>query len=334
MITAASALLPHLPPTQYLRSRSIKLKPGQSLSQEQFRGQLEDSGYQRVSQVSQHGDYAVRGSLIDFYPSGHETPIRVDFFDDEVESLREFDPDSQISTHRIDSLDTLPAREIPLDEISVRSFRRRYRQRFEGNPARSLIYREITERRLPGGIENYLPLFFDQVATFWDYLPADALIILTSDTAEAALTEAWNQVCERHAQTCDNTERPVLKPEELYVEPRTPCTGSARPCVAASRDTRDPHEDDALPFANLDVTAPSGMLINQRDPESARGLRQFLDNYDGRILFGAESAGRRELLTDILRQQDATPRPTESWSDFLASQESGRASQWRRSKKA
>jgi len=269
--------------------------------------------------VTQHGDYAVRGSLIDFYPSGHDTPIRVDFFDDEIESLREFDPDSQISTLRIDSLDTLPAREIPLDETSIRSFRRRYRQRFEGNPARSLIYREITERRLPGGIENYLPLFFDQVATFWDYLPADALIILT-DTAEAALTEAWNQVCERHAQTCDDPERPVLKPEELYVNPERHAQGLRAHALLHLQTHEIPCEDNALPFANLDVTAPSGMLINQRDPESARGLRQFLDNYDGRILFGAESAGRRELLTDILRQQEATPRPIESWPDFLAAQ--------------
>ena len=319
MISPASALLPHLPPTQYLKSRSITLKPGQSLSQEQFRGQLEDSGYQRVSQVSQHGDYAVRGSLIDFYPSGHNTPIRVDFFDDEVESLREFDPDSQISTVRIDGLDTLPAREIPLDEESVSSFRRRYRQRFEGNPAQSLIYREITERRLPGGIENYLPLFFDEVATFWDYLPADALII-TTDTAEAALAEAWQQVCERHAQTSDNGERPVLRPEELYVNPERHAQGLRAHALLHLQTHEIPREDDALPFTNLDVSAPPGMMINQRDEESARGLRQFLDKQEGRILFGAESAGRRELLTDILRQQGAATTPIESWPDFLAAQ--------------
>jgi len=319
MITAVSALLPHLPPRQYLSSRSITLRPGQSLSQEQFRGQLEDSGYQRVSQVTQHGDYAVRGSLIDFFPSGHESPIRVDFFDDEVETLREFDPDSQISTARIDALDTLPAREIPLDEASVRSFRRRYRQRFEGNPARSIIYREITERRLPGGIENYLPLFFDEMMTFWDHLPADVLVI-TTDVIETALAESWEQVCERHAQACDDPERPVLKPEELYVAPERHMEGLRAHALLRLETHEIPGEDDTLPFANLDVSAPPGMLINQRDKESTRGLRQFLDKHDGRILFGAESAGRRELLADILRQQDAAARPIESWPAFLASQ--------------
>jgi transcription-repair coupling factor (superfamily II helicase) len=318
MITAVSALLPHLPPIQHLQSRGITLQPGQSLTQEQFRGQLEDSGYQRVSQVSQHGDYAVRGSLIDFFPSGYDTPIRVDFFADEVESLRQFDPDSQISTTRIKALDTLPAREIPLDEDSVRAFRRRYRQRFEGNPARSVIYREITEHRLPAGIENYLPLFFAETATFWDYLPADALIITCTDI-ETALSHAWEQVCERHSQSCHDAEHPVLEPGELYVTPERHAAGLQAHPLLQLEDHEIPHEDDALPFANLAVSAPSGMLINQRDKESTRGLLEFLDRHDGRILFAAESAGRRELLADILRQQNTT-QSIESWPDFLVSQ--------------
>jgi transcription-repair coupling factor (superfamily II helicase) len=318
-ITAVPALLPHLPPTQYLRSRSIALRPGQPLTQEKFRSQLEDSGYQRVSQVAQHGDYAVRGSLIDFFPSGHETPIRVDFFDDEVESLREFDPDSQISTTRINELDMLPAREIPLDEASVRAFRRRYRQRFEGNPARSIIYREVTERRLPGGVENYLPLFFDTTATFWDYLPTDALII-TTDTVEPAMTEAWEQVGERHAQTRDDPQLPVLNPDELYVEPKRHAEHMRAHAVLQLETHEIPLDDDTLPFINLNVSAPPGMLINQRDKETTRGLSQFLNKHKGRILYGAESAGRRELLADILRQQEVTARLIESWPTFLESQ--------------
>ncbi len=321
MVTAVPALLPQLAPTNYLKSRSIILQPGQALSQAQFRGQLEDSGYQRVAQVAQHGDYAVRGSLIDFFASGHDTPIRVDFFDDVIETLREFDPDSQISTARIDTLNTLPAREIPLDEDSVRAFRRRYRQRFEGNPAQAIVYREVTERRLPGGVENYLPLFFDEVATFWDYLPADALIITCGDV-EAALTKAWEQVCERHAQTCDDRERPVLDPAELYVDPQRH-TRSLHAHPVLHLETHEiPGADDGVPFVNLNVSAPPGMLINQRDQDSTRGLHQFLDKHNGRILFGAESAGRRELLADILRQQHDAASPFDSWSDFVTSQAS------------
>ena len=316
LITAAPALLPHLPPTQYLKQRSITLRSGDSMTQETFRDQLEDAGYQRVSQVAQHGDYAVRGSLVDFFPSGHESPIRVDFFDDEIDTLREFNPDSQISTTRIDALDMLPAREIPLDEDSVRAFRRRYRQRFEGNPARSIVYREVTERRLPGGVENYLPLFFDETATFWDYLPANTLII-ACDSVEAALNEAWEQVCERHRQTCDDPERPTLKPDELYVNPERQAAYLRAHALLHLETHEIPREDDAIPFVNLAVTAPPGMLINQRDKESTRGLQSFLDNHDGRILFGTESAGRRELLTDILRRHGAGAPSIESWQAFL-----------------
>ncbi len=323
LITAVSALLPHLPPTQYLRSRSITLQPGQQQTREQFSQQLEDSGYQRVSQVAEHGDYAVRGSLIDFFPSGHDTPIRVDFFADEIETLREFDPDSQISTRRIDALDTLPAREIPLDEDSVRAFRRRYRQRFEGNPVRSIIYREVTERRLPAGVENYLPLFFDQLATFWDYLPTDALII-TIDDIEGPLDAAWKQVCERHAHTCDDPERPSLDPEELYVKPDRHLARLHTHPLLRLETHEIPSEDDGLPFTNLAISAPPGMLINQRDKMSTRGLQQFLDQHHGQILFSAESTGRRELLADLMRQQNTAVQQVETWPAFLAAQtESG-----------
>ncbi len=318
LVTAAPALLPCLPPTPYLAGRSITLQVGQALSQQRFREQLEDTGYQRVAQVAEHGDYAVRGSLVDFFPSGHGTPIRVDFFDERIETLREFDPDSQISVARIDALDTLPAREIPLDEASIREFRRRYRQRFEGNPARSSIYREVTERRLPGGIENYLPLFFDETACFWDYLPADALII-TSGNIDTALAAAWTQVCERHAQTHDDPERPVLAPDELFVGPERHAERLAGYPLLQLDTHEIPADDDALPFANLDITAPPGMLINHRDKEPTRGLRRFLAGHDGRILFGAESAGRRELLTETLREQRAAAGTIASWSEFVGS---------------
>ncbi|MDP6674944.1 MAG: transcription-repair coupling factor, partial [Gammaproteobacteria bacterium] len=151
-----------------------------------------------------------------------------------------------------------------------------------------------------------------------DYLPDDALIIACDDI-ETALANAWEQVCERHSQTCDDPDRPVLEPEELYVTPERHAEGLRAHALLQLESHEIPLEDDAFPFTNLAVSAPSGMLINQHDKESTRGLLQFLDQYDGRILFGAESAGRRELLADILRQQN-TAKSVESWPDFLASQ--------------
>ncbi len=316
LIAAAPTLLPQLPPHDYLASRGISLRIGQELDRDAFRARLEDSGYQRVTQVGLHGDYAVRGSLVDFFPTGHEMPIRVDFFDDQVESLREFDPDSQVTTGRIDALDTLPAREIPIDADAVRKFRQRYRQRFEGNPAKSLIYREITERRLPGGIENYLPLFFDVTATLWDYLPDNSLLVCCGDL-EAPLETAWQQVLERYEQTRHDPERPVLEPDELY-RPAAHHIAALHAHPLIRLETHEIPAEELGPTAvNLPVAAAPGTLINRREAEPSRGLREFLARRPTRILFVSESAGRRELLIDVLRQERATPVQVESWSEFM-----------------
>jgi transcription-repair coupling factor (superfamily II helicase) len=319
LIVAAPSLLPRLPPTTYLRDRGLSIAVGQRLTQDEFREQLDDAGYQRVSQVGLHGDYAVRGSLIDFFPTGHDTPLRIDFFDDEVESLREFDPDSQITTARINAVDTLPAREIPIDETAVTDFRRRYRQRFEGNPSRSLIYREVTERRLPGGVENYLPLFFEDTASLWDYLPANTLLVCYGDI-EASLAAAWQQTAERFEQLRHDAERPALDPNELFWSPEIHAEQLATHAAINIDAFEIPDEllaDDTL---NLNLTNAPGMLINRRDAEPSARLRALLEDPPARILFAAESAGRRELLMDILRQEHASPASVPDWSAFIASE--------------
>ena len=317
LIAAAGTLLSCLPPMHYLTSRGIAIKVGQDLNHADFRVQLDDAGYQRLAQVSMHGDYAVRGSLVDFFPSGHESPIRVDFFDERVESLREFDPDSQKSTGKISDLDTLPAREIPIDEASVKSFRKRYRQRFEGNPAQSLIYREITERRLPGGIENYLPLFFgeEKPTSLWDYLPDNTLVICCDDV-EPALNSAWSQAEERYEQTCDDPERPSLKPSELFCPPDSHLVQIRERPTVLLQSHEIPMEEMNAETVNLKVSAPPGMLIHRREEDPTLRLRNFLAARPQRILFATESAGRRELLADTLRQEKLVLSTFESWPEF------------------
>ena len=316
VLAATSTLLPRLPPRNYLRSRGIALEVGQILNPKDFRAQLDDSGYQRVSQVGMHGDYAVRGSLIDFFPTGQDQPIRVDFFDDRVESLREFDPDSQRTTGRISGIDTLPAREIPIDPESVKYFRKRYRRRFEGNPAHSLVYREITERRLPGGIENYLPLFFNETASIWDYLPEDTLVVCCGEI-ESSLGRAWQQAEERFEQTRDDPERPALEPAELYCTVETHLERiRQQPSVSLERH-EIPIEDVGAGAINLAVSAPPRMLINRREENPTRQLRKFLADCPGRILFAAESTGRREMLADVLRQERLELTNVDTWTGFL-----------------
>jgi len=317
LIVAAPSLLPRLPPRDYLASRGINIHTGQQLDQDSFRTQLDDAGYQRVAQVGLHGDYAVRGSLVDFFPTGHSSPVRVDFFDAEVESLREFDPDSQVTTGRIDSIDTLPAREIPVDAESVTAFRRRYRQRFEGNPSRSLIYREVTERRLPGGVENYLPLFFDATSSVWDYVPRGTMVVCCGDL-ESALGQAWQQTNERFEQTRHDPEHPALHPDELYWSPERHIEALGSHPVVHIDTYEIPAEELDERTRNLDIAAAPGMLINRREREPSRRLREFLDDRPARILFASESPGRREMLMDILRQEGAAPIQVDSWEDFVA----------------
>jgi len=316
VLAAAAALLPCLPLPDYLKHRGISLKTGQQLDPEQFRNQLEDAGYQRVSQVSLPGDYAVRGSLMDFFPSGQDSPLRVDFFDDRIESLRTFDPDSQMTTGKIPEVDTLPAREIPIDAESVTSFRQRFRQRFEGNPSQSLIYREITERRLPGGIENYLPLFFDSTASIWDYLPANTLIISCGDI-ETALGTAWNHAHERFEQTRYDVERPALQPDELFFPAEHHVDQIGKRSALQLETFEIPGEKLEAGSINLPVSAPPRMLINRHERETTRNLRAFLENRPARVLFASESPGRREMLVDILQKEGLFSSPALTWPEFV-----------------
>ena len=193
-IVAAPTLFQRLPPKAYIAANSLILKSGQVLNIADLQLQLVASGYNRVNQVSQHGEFARRGSLIDLFPMGSELPVRIDFFDAEIDSIRYFDPDTQLSDQRLDELSMLPAREFPTTPDAVREFRSRFRERFEGNPDNSLIYKEVSEGRYPGGIENYLPLFFAATCSIWDYLPPDCTLINIGDT-DGALAESWEQSC-------------------------------------------------------------------------------------------------------------------------------------------
>jgi transcription-repair coupling factor (superfamily II helicase) len=313
LIVAASTLLPRLPPRRYLGGYSVALARGQALSPEQLKLRLDTAGYQRVTQVMEHGDYAVRGSLIDFFPMGSPTPVRVDFLDDEIESLRCFDPDTQISGEVLDSLETLPAREIPVDADSIRLFRTAYRRRFEGNPARSIVYQEVSEGRIPGGIENYLPLFFDSTALLWEYLPANRLVVSLGEPV-ALLGPAWTQVNERYEESREDSERPALRPDELNGTPAEHLESLARgPLLVMA----EPAADEAGLPAALSRPAPP-LLVNPRDDEPAGRLREFLRSFPGRVLIAADSAGRREMLTDILRQEGSTVRSVTDFAEFVA----------------
>ena len=171
LVVPVGTLLQRLPPRDYVDGQSLVLAVGDRLDLDATRRRLERAGYSCVSQVMGHGEFAVRGSILDFFPMGSQEPLRIDLLDDEVETIRTFDPETQRTREKVDRVRMLPAREFPLSEEAISGFRQRYRAQFEGDPKRSLIYREVSEGRTPGGLEYYLPLFFEQTATLFDYLP-------------------------------------------------------------------------------------------------------------------------------------------------------------------
>jgi transcription-repair coupling factor (superfamily II helicase) len=218
LIVTADTLMQRLPPRNYVQGRAFELQRGQPLAIEPFRQRLTDAGYASVSQVVSPGEFAVRGSLLDVFPMGAAAPLRIDLFDDEIEAIRRFDPDTQRSLDALERVRLLPAREVPLDTQAVRDFRRRYRTRFEGDPNRSMIYRGVSEGLAPAGVEFYQPLFFESSATLIDYLPADAVIVRDA-ALPRTLDKAWQDIAARYEDRRHDIERPVLRPAELFLEP-------------------------------------------------------------------------------------------------------------------
>jgi transcription-repair coupling factor (superfamily II helicase) len=310
VVAATSALQQRLPPVSYVAARSLSLRQGEEVRREQFTDSLVASGYSRVPQVSEHGEFAVRGSLIDIFPMGTERPVRVDFFDDEIESLREFSPDSQLSGERFNELDILPAREVPLDAEAIRHFRDRYRERFEGQPSTSRVYREISDGIAHGGIEYYLPLFFDSTASLLDYLPTVCAVLAPADLD--GLLERFDAETRERYELCSlDRERPILGVAETFI-------GAGNVDLAHTQLIRYSTQSLAGRAFNADTRMPPALKIETRYEDAAAALVEFLDSFDGRILFSTDSPGRREQLHDMLSGRGLDLARAASWDAFLA----------------
>ena len=317
LIVAADALMQRLAPKRYVQSRAFELRRGQALALEPFRQRLTDAGYASVSQVTSPGEFAVRGSLFDVFPMGGAAPLRIDLFDEEIEAIRRFDPETQRSLDVVDSVRLLPAREMPLDAEAVREFRRRFRTRFEGDPNRTTIYRGVSEGLAPAGIEFYLPLFFEQTATLLDYLPANAVIVREA-ALPAALEKAWSGIGIRYEDRRHDIERPVLAPEELFLEPRQLEASldefASITLEAFKADTTlGGAPDNVVNFPSL---APRALRIDPRAEQPLAALDGFLREFDGRVLIAADSPGRREVLNDLLRGHGHTLETVPGWAAF------------------
>jgi transcription-repair coupling factor (superfamily II helicase) len=312
IVVSADTLLQRLPPHDYLDARVFLLKVGDRLDMQALRTRLALVGYQGVSEVQAHGEFAVRGAILDIYPMGSREAYRIDLFDDEVESIRSFDPETQRSIGRLDEIRVLPGREFPLDDEAIQFFRRRYRERFPGDPSRSRIYTDVSNGLAPAGIEYYLPLFFEHSSSLFDYLPVSTLLACVGDV-EAALQHDWLQIQERFEQRRGDLERPLLPPDEAFV----PC-----PELLAALQSRpglwlDPPAGKSLAAVEF-TAAETPLLAVQTDPAKvAAGLREFLQLQGGRVLLSTESAGRREAVLELLAPAELNPVQVQGWQDFL-----------------
>jgi transcription-repair coupling factor (superfamily II helicase) len=302
-IVPITTALQRLPPRSYLAGRTFALKAKTTLDLEALRAQMVLAGYAHVQQVMSPGEFCVRGGLIDLYPTGSAVPYRLDLIGEEIETIRTFDVDSQRSIYPVSEVRMLPAREFPLDEEGRAHFRECFRERFEGDPTKSRIYKDVSNGIAPAGVESYLPLFFDAPATLFDYLPKESTLVVHGDVPDAAQA-FWKDLKSRHGLLRGDRDRPLLEPRELYL----------------------PVEDlfvSMKEFARIDMMRKDsdivGIDVDRRSVEPLARLKQFVAPPGQRTLIVAEGAGRRETLTQFFAEHDFHPVLVDDWTRFQES---------------
>ena len=314
LLVAVPTLLHRLPPQTFIQRYSLVLNVGQSLNLDQFRQQLEHTGYRCVTEVREHGEFAVRGALIDLFPMGSPHPYRIDLLDEEIESLRIFNPENQRTVERTNQVKLIPGREFPLDPESINQFRLSYRKEFEGDPNQSVLYREISQGLPPAGTESYLPLFFDSTATLFDYLPAQTLVLHSGGLIEAARLFCA-QIQDRYEQRRHDTTRPLLKPERLFLSAE-----ELLERITCFPQVELQHESPASCAHPVSKPLPE-LLIQSKAKDGFKNLIDFIHTEPGRICIVAESMGRREYLLEMLRPQGLNPKVCSGWHEFVAGTE-------------
>ncbi len=320
LVVPIATLMQRLAPRSFITGSGLVLEGGQHFDLAAEQRRLSEAGYRNVPQVQEPGDFAVRGAIVDIFPTGSSVPYRIELFDEEVDSIRTFDPETQRSASKVDNVRLLPAREFPLTEESAKTFRNALRERFPIDPRRCPLYQDIKEGTAPAGIEYYLPMFFAQslfgaTETLFDYLAANALFIVCDGALEAA-EQFSRQTEERYEQRAHDIERPILPVSELYLsaqELRERLNQQLRiDLVAPGMDER---------AVDLGTQPVPSLPINRKDETPAAELQRFVANYPGRILIATESAGRREALIEQISAAGMSLTTIDSWREFVDSEQ-------------
>ena len=319
LVVPVTTVMHRLIPGDYLSSHSLLLKSGQSLNIDEFRSKLQNNGYRIVSQVSEHGDVAIRGSLLDIYPMGTDEPYRIDLFDEEIDSIRIFDPESQRSLNKVSEIRLLPAREVAMSDEFVARFRRNWRSRFEGNPNNSPVYRDVSDGIAPAGIEYYLPLFYEETCSLFDHIQDECLLVLDGDVKDSA-DQFWLDIEERYEQRRHDLERPLLSPKQAFYSPDDFLVRIKH--FEQIHVSKMAQEEDRSGSVNFASKLPVSLSIDARAKEPLGILQRFIGEFEGRVLFVAESTGRRETILEVFNAHGLQPKIFPDWQSFLSDEAS------------
>lgn len=306
-----STVMHNLMPSTYLTAHSLIIKVGDELNRESMLRNLTQNGYRNVGQVMEHGEFSVRGSIIDLFPMGSTVPYRIEFFDNQIDTIRSFQPDEQRSLEKLEQVYLLPAREFPLNEQGIEQFRSNFREHFSGNASETPLYQQVSQGEASPGLEYYLPLFYPSTSTFFDYLPENTLIILEADSKEKA-DIFWQEVQHRYEQLRHDRLRPLCEPKELFTSPDQLFS-------LIKEKTKLKLVPETIGRVNFKTSTQPDVTVDHRAKEPFKNLTHYLESQENinRVLLCAESTGRRETLIELLNTIRYKPKVFKTWQDFL-----------------
>ena len=319
VIVPISTLMQRLAPKQYIEANSLIIQQGDKKDLHQLRQSLESSGYRSVDQVMEHGEFSARGAILDIFPMGSNTPFRLDFFDDEIDEIRLFDPENQRSSDKVEGINLLPAHEFPTDTDGTNLFRSQYREQFTSTIDKESIYHQVSNGIMPAGIEYYLPLFFEQTNTLCDYFADNTLVIVSGDI-DKALAHYWSDIEYRYEDRRYDPTRPLLPPGQLFLNSEE-LYSALKPFDRINLKPEVNDEEVKTSQVQFDVHALPDLTIDHKLKQPFELLNNFITSKEtpNKLLFVAESQGRRESVLELLERNKIKPNTFDSIEDFVNS---------------
>ena len=308
LVISMPSLMHKLPPQNYITSNSLDFVVGQQLEIGQVRDDLVEAGYQSVNSVLEHGEFAIRGSILDIYPMGTPLPYRIDLFDNEIETLRTFDPETQRSISKVEEIKLLPAKEYPLDEVGIKKFRSNFHELFDVDPRQCPIYQDVSEGIASPGLEYYLSLFFESLDSIFEFLPSNSIIIKYGDL-QGAGNHFWLDVKNRYSDKIINRFNPILRPNEIFIEHDV--------LLSKAKSYRQIEFKEHQNATDYGITKPPEFLNQKSSNDVFPDLVDFIDTFTGQIVFCAETDGRQESLIELLSRSGVHPNKSASVHSFL-----------------